>query len=297
MKIKHSMMFFEGETATAGGGGGAATTTETGGGSLISDGSAGQQQTEATPWVGADGAFSEGWTNRLPEDLGDYRASLGKFKNVGDMAKSYRELETKLGVKGTFIPGKDAKPEEVAAYRKAVGIPDEPTKYNIKPEQLPDGFTWPADEAIKPILEVAHRHNIPEAALRELIGANIGAQAAASAELAKAQLEEGKAQLQREWGDKFGANIQRAAAAAKLAGVDPNSVGFTDPEVVKAVVALAAKISDDQFVTSGGTGSGSKGGVAEAREIQTNPDHPKYKAYQEGDADTVAYVRGLLQRG
>lgn len=292
MKLKHSMMFFEGEGAP--GGGGSPAAVEPPSGSLISDGAPPAAKADATPWVGADGAFADGWTQRLPEDLGDYRESLGKFKNVGDMAKSYRELESRLGVKGTHIPGKDAKPEEVAAFRKAMGIPEAANGYNIKPEQMPDGITWPADEVLAPILEAAHKHHIPEAALRDLITSNFAAQQAATEAMAKEQLESGQAILREKWGADYDANVKLAVQAAQLAGVKPTAAGFTDPETVMAFVNLAKKIGNDQFVTANGGTGGGKGGPAEAKDIMTNPDNPKYKLYQEGDADTVSHVRRLL---
>ncbi|GAT35614.1 hypothetical protein TSACC_3685 [Terrimicrobium sacchariphilum] len=286
------MMFFEGDGAPGGGSSAPAAT-------LLSGGEGQQQQAEATPWVGADGAFADGWTSRLPEEFGDARDGLGKFKTVPDLAKGYRELEKTLGAKGVFVPGKDAKPEEVAAYRKAAGIPEAPDKYNVKPEQLPEGFTWPADEALKPVLEAAHRHNVSEAALRDIIGANMSLQQTATEAVAKAQLEEGTKYLREQWGGEYDANIKLALSAAKVAGVDAKTLpGFTDPQTVMAFVNLAKKISDDQFVNPGGSGAGGgKGGAAEAREIQTNPEHPKYKAYHDGDKDTHALVLSLYKQG
>ena len=39
------------------------------------------------------------------------------------------------------VPGDDAKPEDVAAFRKALGVPDDPTGYGlVKPETLPMAF-------------------------------------------------------------------------------------------------------------------------------------------------------------
>jgi hypothetical protein len=47
------------------------------------------------------------------------------FKTVDDLAKSYREAEHAIRNGGKFnVPGDDAKPEEIAAYHKAIGVPE-----------------------------------------------------------------------------------------------------------------------------------------------------------------------------
>lgn len=255
---------------------------------------------EAAGFVREDGTFAPGWTARLPEELGEYRESLGKFKTVGDLAKSYRQLEAWRSGKGTFVPGKDATPEEVASYRKAMGVPDAPEGYRIRPEALPEGMEWNDDRA-RGVLEIAHRHNIPEAALRELAGWQLQQEQAlvrVATESARRDLQEGQRVLKEKWGDQYDANIKLAIQAATVAGVDPRSVpGFADPQTVMAFVNLARRISDDQFVASGRSSALGKGGAAEAREIQTNPDHSLYKRYHGGDTDTVEYVRSLLRQG
>jgi hypothetical protein len=49
------------------------------------------------------------------------------FKTLDDVAKSYREAEHAIrnGSK-LVVPGDDAKPEEIAAFNKAIGVPEKP---------------------------------------------------------------------------------------------------------------------------------------------------------------------------
>lgn len=71
------------------------------------------------------------------------------------------------------VPGPDAKPEEVAAFRKALGVPDKPDGYGIKkPDQLPEGVVWD-DAKVSKFTELAHKHGIPAAAVKEIIEYNI----------------------------------------------------------------------------------------------------------------------------
>ena len=83
--------------------------------------------------------------------------SLASFKGkdwaeVGPaLAKSYVETKKLVGVKTTLkIPDEHATPDEVAAYRKAVGVPDTPDGYRTqirRPEAALAG--WDEDAEMK----------------------------------------------------------------------------------------------------------------------------------------------------
>jgi hypothetical protein len=78
----------------------------------------------------AEGGTAENPSNR------DWLKAKG-FKTVDDLAKSYREAEHAIRNGGKFnVPGDDAKPEEVAAYHKAIGVPEKAEDYTIT---LPEG--------------------------------------------------------------------------------------------------------------------------------------------------------------
>jgi hypothetical protein len=216
--------------------------------------------------------------------------------DVESMAKSYQGLEQLLGKKANAIvpPTEKSSPEEVAAYRKAIGVPESPEDYKLKPEQLPEGVTW--DESVaKRAAELAHKHNVPAAAMQEFMKFDMERAALmnqAAAGMIEQQLEAGRTELQRVWGDKMPEKIELARRAAVTAGVDPTSQGFVDPQVVKAIVNLAEKLSDDKLVAGDQTGISST--RARARDIMTNQANPLYTRYQEGDSEVVDQVRRML---
>jgi len=219
--------------------------------------------------------------------------------DVEALSKSYQGLEQLLGKKANAVPVPNEKstPEEVAAYRKAIGVPESPEGYKLKPEQLPDGVTWDENVA-KRAAELAHKHNIPAAAMSELMKFDMERAALmnqAAASMIEQQLESGRAELQKVWGDKMPEKIELARRAAVTAGVDPSSQGFVDPAVVKAIVNLAEKLSDDRLVAGDQTGVSST--RARARDIMTNQANPLYARYQEGDPETVDQVRRMLTSG
>lgn len=219
--------------------------------------------------------------------------------DVESLAKSYQGLEQLLGKKANSVPVPNEKstPEEVAAYRRAIGVPESPEGYKLKPEQLPDGVTWDENVA-KRAAELAHKHNIPAAAMSELMKFDMERAALmnqAAASMIDEQLQQGRAELERVWGDKMPEKIELARRAAVTAGVDPSSQGFVDPQVVKAIVSLAEKLSDDRLVAGDQTGVSST--RARARDIMTNQSNPLYARYQEGDAEVVDQVRRMLTAG
>ena len=249
-------------------------------------------------FAGEDGTFAADWTKHLPDDLGEARAGLSRFRNVADLGKSYLEAQRLIGQKANnvTIPGKDAKPEELSAYRKSIGVPETVEEYDFKPEKIPEGVDWNSD-LVKPIAAIAYKHNIPPAAMRELAAAHSDIEFHRNQLLGEsviADLENGKASLQKEWGDSFDKNIVRASNAAKLVGVDPTSPGFRDPAVVRAIYELSQKLSDDNFVSADGAPL-TTGGKSSAMDIMKNKDNPYYDRYQAGDKDVVAMVRRYLQ--
>jgi len=219
-----------------------------------------------------------------------------KGPNVEALAKSYDVAQRALGRKAQAVlpPTEKSTPEEVAEYRKAIGVPESPEGYNLKPEQLPDGVVWD-DNVAKKAAELAHKHHIPAAAMQEFMKFDMERAALmnqAAANMIEAQLESGREELKRVWGDKMPEKIELARRAAVTAGVDPSSQGFVDPQVVKAIVGLAEKLSDDKLVAGDETGASST--RSRARDIMTNQANPLYARYQDGDAEVVDQVRRML---
>lgn len=216
--------------------------------------------------------------------------------DVESMAKGFNGLEQLLGKKANAIvpPTEKSTPEEVSAYRKAIGVPESPEGYQLKPEQLPEGVVWDENVA-KRAAELAHKHNVPAAAMQEFMKFDMERAALmnqAAAQMIEQQLESGRSELQKVWGDKMPEKIELARRAAVTAGVDPTSQGFVDPQVVKAIVNLAEKLSDDKLVSGDQTGASST--RARARDIMTNQSNPLYGRYQEGDPEVVDQVRRML---
>lgn len=85
----------------------------------------------------ADGGSVPAWTSQLPKEMrenADLMKTLGKFPKLENIAKSYSELESKLG-KSLVMPGEGASEEEVNTFWQKLGKPESAEKYSIEGEQ------------------------------------------------------------------------------------------------------------------------------------------------------------------
>jgi hypothetical protein len=251
----------------------------------------------ATGWVNPDGTFGDKWLDALPEDVADYKTSVKNFKSVPDLVKALGNANALIGKK-LGVPSEQSTPEEVAAFRKAMGVPESLEEYKFAPDALPEGMTW-SDEMAKPYAEIAYKHSIPPSAMKELVAQHAKTEMfkleAIQATYEKQRTEAVQA-LQKEWGGEFTKNIGLAKQAAKLAGVDANSHGFSDPEVVRGFVRMAAMMSEDKVGRSMGSADFMTGS-ARAKDIMSNPDNAWHKRYMEGDREAAALVTSLLKQG
>lgn len=250
----------------------------------------------SSTYVQPDGTLADGWTNHLPDDAVPYKETLARYKTVPDMAKALAHANALVGRK-LGVPSEKSTPEEVAAYRKALGVPESLEEYDFTPAEVPEGFNWDKD-AMKPFAEVAHKHHIPPGAMKELAG--LFAQYESSKVdvlqgMFDQQRQEAVSTLQKEWGGDFQKNLSVAKQAAKIAGVDANSYGFADPEVVRGFVRMAQMMSEDKIGRGLATPE-MMGGKARANDIMRNPENPWHARYQQGDAEAVALVTGLLKQ-
>lgn len=248
-------------------------------------------------WVNPDGTFGDKWLDALPEDSAAFKNSVKNFKSVPDLVKALGNANALIGKK-LGVPNEKSSPEELAAFRKAMGVPDTLDDYKFAPDALPEGMTW-NDDFAKPFAEIAHKHNVPPGAMKAL--------ANQFAHYEKVKLEalqstfekqrtEAVGTLQKEWGNEFDKNIGLAKQAAKMAGVNANSHGFSDPEVVRGFVRMAQMMSEDKM-GRGMQSAEMMTGQARAMDIMRNADNPWHNRYREGDREAVSLVNSLLKNG
>ena len=150
--------------------------------------------------------------------------SLATFKGkdwaeVGPvLAKSYVETKKLVGAKTTLkIPDEHSTPEEVGAYRKAIGVPDTVEGYRItRPEAALTGWDEAAEQNF---LGKMHELGIPAQGVQAILnwyGAYVSEQQRGWHREAEAASQE----LRREWGPDFAANVGVANRAIQQYGGD-----------------------------------------------------------------------------
>ena len=231
------------------------------------------------------GAFKQGWVDTLPPDLKDYAGTLGKYPNVAELLRGHgnaQKLIGQRGAPGVKVPGPDAKPEEVAAYRKAIGVPDDVTGYGLtKPEQLPEGVEWNEEEVGK-FGALAHELGLTPAQAQKLVAFDterMGKMNAGGKAKLDAFIAGERDALKKEWGENYQNNVGKALKAAELLGLDVNDAEIgNSAKMIKALHSAASLIQEDKFVASNKVGLGLTD-MDQAEDIRRNPLNPLHAAF------------------
>lgn len=231
--------------------------------------------------------------NSIPEPVRqaslnkDGKSTLEKFNSLEGLAKSYVELEGKIGAKGIIVPGKDAKPEEREAFLTALGRPPKPEEYKFSEiKELHKSINL-SPESVKAFQSQAHKLGLSQEqadGLNQWHG-NILSQIAAQQE--KAQNEamlSAETSLRKDWGEKYDDNkaLVGKAAATILSAEELASLGGAEglgnnPIASKLVYGLASRMSEDSIRNLRPADGGANQGQPEALK--------QYKSMMAGEGD------------
>lgn len=256
--------------------------------------------------LAADGSFADGWTAKAFGP--DYKGPLASAKNFGDVNKMLTDSMTAARAKTegmVRVPGADARPEDIAAFHKALGVPEKPEDYTyalpegLKPEHINtkiiDG--WRAE--FKAL-------GIPKATAEKLIHKQLSDEAAAI----KVRTDEFNKGMEAEKADlaKRFPEIDKTVALAKslatrkdvpeslktaIAGgaFDPTNQGaFWGANALEAFAWAAKATGEDSGAGSGGAGGGGIENAAWAKDVVTNKSNPLNAKYHAGDKDVMGRV-------
>lgn len=230
-------------------------------------------------------------------------ASLAKFQDAGALAKSYVELEKKMGAK-LAPPAPDAPPEAQAAWRAAIGVPDKPEGYALAaPEGVP-AEAWDGERA-NAFAGLAHQLGLTPAQAKGI--ADWAAKDAAGAlEKMTAGIEaDGRPMedvLRAEWGGQYDVQVDRAKRAASEFG-DETALAALEAKIggaalVRMFAKIGAAVAEDAPAGMGTGRQASFDPVAERKkyftpgtpenEAYTKPLHPEHQAAQKRVRDLFA---------
>jgi hypothetical protein len=278
------------------GGGGAAVA----GGGAGAPGGGGGDPAAAAAAAAAAGASNNGGTNAG----GDWLASLDEggrtlaqtkgWKSPVDAVKGYSELERLVGT-SVKIPGKDAKPEEVAQFYAKLGRPESADKY-VLPKPANGDYSDADKQFQAKLLPALHEAGVTQSQVEKLApvwNAIQGEFNAQRDERAAKFPEEATAELTKAWGGeaKFKENMDLANRFTRAVFGDQvgdwTKIRLEDgtflgdnPFVAKAFAAFGRKMQEEGALPAGNSdGSFNGASAADAsRELQGIYDAAKADA-------------------
>lgn len=156
----------------------------------------------------------------------DYVKAKG-FKDLDGLVKAYRSAEKGIHDSGRVkVPGDGATAEELAAYRTATGVPDDPKGYAVPEVKGGDGNPVPLNSAmVERVMASAHKHGGPKAVIDAILADEIAAQAADHDAQIAAQQQAAHEHV-KSWGADKDAKLAAVNAAAKEAGLTREDMQF-----------------------------------------------------------------------
>jgi hypothetical protein len=215
----------------------------------------------------------------LPEE---YRSdkSFEKFKDISGLAKSYKEMQSMLGKKGSAIPTAESSPEEWQNFYKSLGVPEEATGYTLDVDaelKLPE--TLYDDNMKKIYQDVFKEANLTPAQAKVIWDAR---NKYLVDEIANQQTEYNKMvenvtnQLKKDWGDKFNSELNKSLQSFRylFPDTDPKDHPLVNNiDFLRTLNKIHSLIGDDKIIETKQTPNSAQAIDSEINEILNNPDY------------------------
>lgn len=250
------------------------------------------------------GFWPENWQKQIAGDDEKELKHLAKYASPEAIWKKARALEARLS-SGDLKPtlSKDPKPEELAAWRKANGIPEAPDKYDIKDITISDEDK----PRVAEFLKAAHdAHMTPEQAKAAISWQYKQGQAALEARAQKDMQDTQAAQdaLHVEWGSGYRQNVNMVAGflenfpegvreLLKGGRLADGTAIFNNPDVMRGFVAAALAVNPAASIVPSGGGDPMKGIDEQIATIEKTMRTDR-KAYNSNEKLQAEY-RSLLE--
>lgn len=255
---------------------------------------------------GADGgaagaAVAANWIDSISDaDTKGWVQNKG-FKEPVDVVTSYRHLEKLMGAdkagRTVVLPSKWDDPNEVGAFYEKLGVPKDPSGYQMPKDADPEMAKW-APSVFKEAGLTPRQAETLTAKWNEMVSGRSQAMKAEFEAKAAADLTA----LKTEWGAAYNDKVAKAKAAAKEFGVDEAiadklETALGTSGLLKFFANLGEKVGESGFVS--GTNSGAFDGVAktpaaaqaEIKELRADPEF--VRKYVNGDVEAKQKMERL----
>lgn len=233
-------------------------------------------------YIKDDLTFEDGWQNQLPDTFKDYRATLANYKSFDALTKALIDSKTAAMAKaGLKVPGADAKPEEIAAFRKELGVPDTEDGYGFKAPDKAELKQYYNEDGVKLFAKQAKELGLTPAQAQSLVNSHVEAAYKAdqiAEEAGKKFFADQDKALRDLWANKYDENMLDAKRVAITFGMKPDELKLVPNEIVIGLAKLAQGIGEGKLVGREAV-TNNLTGVSQARDIQQNKQNPDYEAY------------------
>ncbi len=244
--------------------------------------------------------WPENWRQEMSGGDDQYMKQLERFNAPPDVFKSYREVQSKLSSQTPVVekPGEDATPEQLTAYRESLGIPEEPSGYDM---DFGDGTVIGEDyqPQVDDFLKFAHESNTPPEVVKDIVSwqmKNIQAQEEALSHANDEARINGTAELRSEWGGEFQGNMNAVHSLfteapegtmdALLSSSGPDGLKFANnPDNIRWLVGLAKQLNPTAtLVPPGPDQAGSiDAEIEKIQNLMSSPDKAESNKYWKDD--------------
>lgn len=228
------------------------------------DGGTGGEGDPGTAGEGDQGAGSQGdpqktdlpgWIQGLTaEQREKYAEELKDIPKVSDFFNNHIELKERL--KSAIIkPGEGATEQELADYRKALGVPETKDGYYLKKPELPEGLGEAVSEDW--FRELAFKHNLSKQQAADLFEdyyKSIGDAYTKQLAERKKEREEAEKSLREEHGNQYEEKLSKAKLAANnvfgaefMSYLDETGLG-NDIRLITGLIRLGELVGEDSLV-------------------------------------------------
>jgi len=159
--------------------------------------------------------WRDDWREAIAADDEKELQYLKRYQSFDNWAKAQRELRTKLS-SGGYKPAlpDNATPEQLAAYRKAWGIPEDAKGYNVELPAI-QGVEWSdVDKAdLAEFAGRAHAAHIPPAQFKAMVDAYAELRSRGLEQMKEAAMQltiDRRAAIKSEWGMDYESNVRLA---------------------------------------------------------------------------------------
>jgi len=246
------------------------------------------------------------WRDSLPDDL-KADQTLASIKAttaneaLGVMAKMTVEAQKKIGAKAApTVPGAQATPEEIKAWRNALGVPETPAGYTPKAHPLMAHPEW-NKEAQGAFLKLAHELHMPPASVDRILGFYgdfVASQLKSNDQVAV----EAKGELVKDWGVNYDAYLGAANngmnRVAKELGVQPGDIFEATKGSDPALVARVFHWMESQFTEHGWvSGEPTRGTTPEEAVVRLGELQQELLKFPQGSPQALEIIEKISNMG